>query len=742
MSRWSDWLSGRRGTRPRSHAPFELPLQDLVWALGSVSALNRRAFDAELLVRELPRSPLTTDALIRAARALGFRIKRHDGNRADLTQLPLPCLAVLHETTATIDEANDAAPADHSGIPRGRLALIVQANETGVTLFRAGTNQPEALTNAAFDPEFSGTLFQLALAADPIKDPDGVWQPATSFGFRWFIPELLKHKRVWRDVLIASLFVQLLALGTPLFTQVVIDKVVVHRTESTLVVIAIGMGLFIIFSALLSWIRQYLVLHTGNRVDAVLGAAVFEHLFKLPPRYFETRPTGVITTRLRGVENIREFIASAAVTLVLDLPFLLIFIGIMFVYNVTLTLLALAIIGLIVILSVLVAPIFRSRLNEQFLLGARNQAFATEYIAGLETVKSLQMEPQVMARYNDYLAEYLRSGFSVRQIANTYNVLANGLEQTLGLLILIVGATFVMQGNDFTIGMLVAFQMFASRVSQPLLRLVGLWQQFQQASLSVARLGDIMNIPREPYSLVPGRVREGRGLIEMEALGFRYAADLPFLFRELNHRLEPGRVIAFMGPSGCGKSTLAKLLQGLYHPTEGRILLDGHDITHLSANELRLNFGVVPQDTVLFSGTIYENLITAHPHATFEQIVTACRVAEIHEAIEQLPQGYQTEIGERGVGLSGGQKQRLAIARALLKQPKILIFDEATSSLDHATAEHFCATINQLKGKVTMLFITHALPKNLQVDEIIHIGVSRPTPTDVVGSTLEVVKPV
>ncbi len=377
------------------------------------------------------------------------------------------------------------------------------------------------------------------------------------------------------------------------------------------------------------------------------------------------------------------------------------------------------------VLSLIVAPIFRTRLNEQFLLGARNQAFTTEYIARLETVKSLQMEPQVKARYDNYLADYLRSGFSVRQIANTYNVIASGLDQTLTLLILIVGATYVMSGTAFTIGMLVAFQMFASRVSQPMLRLVGLWQQFQQASLSVARLGDIMNAPVEPYSLVPCRVRTGSGLIEIENLSFRYAENLPMLLKGLNLTIAPGRVAAFMGPSGCGKSTLVKLLQGLYRPSEGLIKLDGNDITYLAANELRINFGVVPQETILFSGTVYDKLIAAHTHATFEQVTKACQVAEIHEVIERLPKGYQTEIGERGVGLSGGQKQRLAIARALIKQPKILIFDEATSNLDVATAEHFCNTINQLRGKVTMLFITHALPKKFQVDEIVQIGALR-----------------
>jgi subfamily B ATP-binding cassette protein HlyB/CyaB len=713
-------------SKRKPSSTYEVPLTDVVWTLGSVSGLHRRAFDPELLLRELPAPPLTTDSLIAAGRALGFRVKRRVVSLRELAELTLPCIALMKETSASVDSKGSYdAGSTVEGTVFARPALIVRITDIDVMLFRAGTNQVMNQSLADFEAEFTGLAFQFAPLADPLKDPDGARETPNRFGFRWFIPELLKHRRVWRDVLIASLFIQLLALGSPVFTQVVIDKVVVHRTESTLAVIGIGMVLFAIFTALLSWVRQYLVLHTGNRVDAVLGSAVFEHLLKLPPRYFESRPTGVITARLRGVENIREFIASAAVTLVLDLPFLLIFVAIMFAYNVPLTVMALGIISIIVVLSVLVAPVFRLRLNEQFLLGARNQAFTTEYIAGLETVKSLQMEPQVKARYDEYLADYLRSGFTVRQIANTYNVLANTLEQGMGLMILIVGAIYVMNGSTFTIGMLVAFQMFASRVSQPMLRLVGLWQQFQQASLSVARLGDIMNAPVEPYSLLPGRVRAGRGLIEIEDLNFRYAENLPQLLKGLNLTIEPGRVIAFMGPSGCGKSTLSKLLQGLYRPSAGRIKLDGNDITYLAANELRINFGVVPQETVLFSGTVYENLISAYPHATFAQVTKACQIAEIHDVIERLPHGYQTVIGERGVGLSGGQKQRLAIARALIKQPKILIFDEATSSLDVATAEHFCATINQLKGKVTMLFITHLLPKNLQVDEIVQIGAAR-----------------
>ncbi len=282
------------------------------------------------------------------------------------------------------------------------------------------------------------------------------------------------------------------------------------------------------------------------------------------------------------------------------------------------------------------------------------------------------------------------------------------------------------QGNPgaavFTVGMLVAFQMFAGKLSQPVLRIVGLWTQFQQASLSVQRLGDVMNAPAEPYSLTPSRAHDGQGKIEIEGLGFRYSEQHPLLYRNMHLSLRPGQTLAIMGPSGSGKSTLAKLLLGFYQPTEGSIQIDGIDIRNLSANELRAYFGVVPQETILFSGTILANLQAGNPGATFEQVTQAAKLAGIHETVEKLPQGYETEVGERGVGLSGGQKQRLAIARALIKRPKILIFDEATSALDAQTAEAFAKTINQLKGKVTMLFITHAMPKGLLVDGVLQIG--------------------
>ncbi len=361
-------------------------------------------------------------------------------------------------------------------------------------------------------------------------------------------------------------------------------------------------------------------------------------------RYFQYRPTGVVAARLHAVETIREFVAGAAVSLVLDLPFLVICLGVMLWYNVLLTSIVVGILLLIGLVSALAAPLFQARLNEQFLLGARNQAFIMEHIAGFETVKSLQMEPQLRQRYNDYLATYLQSGFQTKQIGNTYNVFANTMDSVQTLAVSLVGAYTVMSEPSFTIGMLVAFQMFAGKLSQPVLRIVGLWTQFQQASLSVQRLGDVMNAPAEPYSVTPQRQQSGACRIEIRELAFRYADDLPLLYRNLSLAIEPGQVVSIMGASGTGKSTLAKLLMGFYLPTSGQILIDGIDIRHLAANELRSYFGVVPQETILFSGTIFENLRAANPSATFEQVAQACKMAGIHDTIEALPRATKPKL--------------------------------------------------------------------------------------------------
>jgi subfamily B ATP-binding cassette protein HlyB/CyaB len=688
---------------------------DFAWLIGSLCQINRIPFDPALLLQRFP-APHSVRQLLEALRSLGF--KSGDGT---LAKAAYPCVGFLARS-----EGGPSGAAEGSSL---RPALLVKCDAERLLYFEAGSQAPQAAPFAELKQRFEPEVLMVRLEAAPsASSRDG--EPATAraaedgmpgeprFGFRWFWGELFKHKRIWRDVLAASLFIQLIGLATPLGTQVVIDKVVVHQTESTLIAIAVGLAMFLAFNAGMSWLRQYLLIHTGNRVDAVLGSQVFRHLFRLHLPYFEHRPTGTLVARIHAVETIREFLAGAAVSLVLDFPFLLIFAAVMFAYSWQLTLIALGVLLLVAGLSVAVTPLLRARLNRQFLLGARNQAFLTEYVAGVETVKSLQMEPHLEGRYDELLANYLSAGFATRSLSNTYNVIANAMEQAMTLAILCVGALLVMRNDGFTIGMLVAFQMFASRLSQPMLRLAGLWQEFQQASIAVKRLGDIMDAPAEPHALTPSRTAQGKGEIRIVDLSFRYSPEHPYLYRNLNLTLKPGKLTVLTGPSGSGKSTLAKLLLGFYQPTDGRIEVDGRDIRHLSANELRQYFGIVPQETYLFSGTIYENLIAASPSAGFDDVVQACRIAEIHDTIEKLPQGYNTEIGEHGVGLSGGQKQRLAIARAILKRPRILIFDEATSSLDQQTAERFTQTVNKLKGMASVLFIAHYLPRGLSLDEL------------------------
>jgi len=682
---------------------------DFVWTVGSACQLNRLPFDPALLLQTFP-APHSFQQLIEALRSFGFRT-----GEGKISKAAYPCVGFL---------AGDEK----------KPALLIKRDAERLLYFVAGTQTPQTTPVKALKEQFDADV--LLVRHESAKDPareDGA--PATAkFGFRWFWTELLRHKRVWRDVLLASFFIQVIGLTTPIGTQVVIDKVVVHQTESTLIAIAVGLGMFLLFSAGMSWLRQYFVLHTGNRVDAVLGSQVFRHLFRLHLPYFEHRPTGTIVARIHAVETVREFIAGAAVSVMLDFPFLFIFAAVMFAYSWQLTLIALGILFVVAGLSVAVTPLLRARLNRQFLLGARNQAFLTEYVAGMETVKSLQMEPRLEGRYDDLLASYLAAGFATRQLSNTYNTVATALEQTMTLAILCVGALLVMRNDGFTIGMLVAFQMFASRLSQPMLRLASLWQEFQQASIAVKRLGDIMDAPAEPHVLTPGRTAHGKGEVKIENLSFRYSPDHPYLYRNLSLTLKPGKLTVLTGPSGSGKSTLAKLLLGFYQPTDGRIEIDGKDIRHLSANELRQYFGMVPQETYLFSGTIYENLVAANPNAGFGDVVQACKVAEIHEVIEKLPQGYNTVIGEHGVGLSGGQKQRLAIARAVLKRPRILIFDEATSGLDQQTAEKFAQTVSRLRGAVTVLFIAHQVPKGLTVDDISSLSFDRATQVSVVDA--------
>ncbi len=690
----------------------ELSQKSYFWLLAALCRLHRIPFDGSIIAQQFP-PPYDLASLSRALQELKMDVVEISTDPDKINLSALPCIGFLTQSQTD--------PSEKETLDQCAAVVIVRADEQGIVYFPVDAEQPITISPEEVNSRFKNQFLEVKSSMPEIEN-DEITTEEKKFGFSWFIPELLKYKGIWRDVIAASLAIQLMGLATPLFTQVIIDKVIVHQTINTLTVIAIGLLMFMLFSAGMTWLRQYLVLHTGNRVDAVLASKVFSHMFELPLKYFNYRPTGTLIARIQGAETIREFVSGSAVTLFLDLPFIFIYLAVMYYYSWELTLIVITILFLIALLSILVAPQLRSRLNEQFKLGARNQAFLTEYVSGMETVKSLQMEPQLKHQWGDYLSTYLASNFKARQLSNSYNVIANSLEQIQTLSILCYGAWLVMNTDYFSIGMLVAFQMFASRLSQPVLRMVGLWQEFQQTNIAVRRLGDIMNTPTEPYSLSPLTERAGSGKISFEDISFQYSDDLPLLYSEFSLRIEPGECVLIQGASGCGKSTMTKLLQGFYQPSSGRILLNDRDIRHMSTNELRSYLGVVPQETMLFSGSIYSNLIIANPHASFDQIIQACKMAEIHAVIEQLPKGYQTEVGEHGTGLSGGQKQRLAIARALLKRPKILVFDEPLSNLDSVTSEQFARTVNKLKGKVTILFITHQVPKSLKSDRSISLG--------------------
>jgi subfamily B ATP-binding cassette protein HlyB/CyaB len=705
---------------------------DFLWVLGGICQVLNRPFDAALAGRAFP-PPYDHHRIPAALDELGIRHAEAAG--APAARTPMPCVAFMREGEAPAS-SQAASGATAPGVGNGSFllpVLVLKADADRILYLLPRAAEPVVCSRSEFMQRCEpGHLLVASRNGADDKDDTGQVLARPAFGFGWFLPELLRHKAIWWQVLLASLAIQLVGLATPLFTQVIIDKVVVHQTESTLWVVGVALVMFMLFSVAMTWMRQYLVLHTGNRIDAVLGQQVFRHLLRLPLVYFEERPTGTLVARLQGIENIRQFMAGAAVTLLLDCPFLLVFLAVMFWYSWQLTLIALGALLLIALLSLAVTPLFRDRLNRQFMQGARNQAFVTEYVSGMQTVKSLQMEPVLEARYGENLASYLAAGFATRHLANTYGTVANALEQAMTLAILVAGALLVIDGANtaqvggtpFTVGMLVAFQMFASRMSQPLLRLVGLWQEFQQASVSVRRLGDVMDMPAEPYSVMPRRAGTNLscGRVEAAGVSFRYSDLHPWLYRELNMTFEPGELSVITGPSGCGKSTLAKLMQGFLQPGDGRILIDGADVRHMSVNDLRGRFGVVPQETTLFSGSVHDNLLMACPGATFDEVVLACRQAGIHEVIEHLPQGYQTQLGERGIGLSGGQRQRLSIARALLKRPTILIFDEATSGLDADTAAQFARTVNQLRGSVTIVFIAHVLPPGLAAGRVYRIG--------------------
>jgi len=528
------------------------------------------------------------------------------------------------------------------------------------------------------------------------------------FGISWFIEAFVKYKKVLLEVLMVSFFIQLLSLLSPIFFQVTIDKVLVHNSLTTLEVLTIGLILVSTFEVMLSFLRTFLLNHTTNKVDVTLGSHLFGHLLNLPLSYFQNRKVGQIAARVRELDTIRNFITSSALTICIDLFFTVVFFCVMWYYSKTLTFIVLASIPVYVMIAFFITPVLQKKLDDKFMKGAENQAFLVESITGSETIKSLALEPKMREHWNNQLSDYVLAGFKVNNIGNAYSQATNYINKIVMILILYYGAQFVISG-DLTIGMLIAFNMLAGRISGPILHIAQLWNDFQQANISIKRLSDILNTKQERGHNGNSLSNRINGQISFDKLTFRYSPNSKNVIENLNLRVGPGEVIGIVGRSGSGKSTLTKLIQRLYTPSEGRILVDGLDISTIDPSWLRRQIGVVLQDNFLFNRSIKENIAISNPSMPFDYVINAAKLAGAHDFIAELPDGYETIIEEQGSNLSGGQKQRVAIARALITNPKILIFDEATSALDYESEAIIQKNMKMICKDRTVFIIAHRL---------------------------------
>ncbi len=627
-------------------------------------------------------------ALLLAARELGMtpKLVRQDPLRLD--KAPLPAIARHSDGRYFIVARFERVQSE--GTQQGMPRLLVQ---------HAG-NPPEIISVEDFISQITGELMFFMSKA--------TFSGALArFDFTWFIPVIIKYRRLLGEIMLISLFLQFIGLVTPLFFQVVMDKVLVNHAMKTLNVIAIGLVTATLFEAALTGIRTWVFAHTSSKIDVELGARLFRHLLGLPLAYFQSRRVGDSVARIRELENIRSFLTGNALTVVLDIAFSFVFLAVMFWYSTPLTLIVIGSIPVYVVLSVVFTPMIRKRLDEKFNRSAENHSFLVETISGVDTVKAMAVEPRWTHKWDQQLAAYVTSGLSVTNVATIANGGVMLVSKLVTAAILWKGAGLVLD-NALTVGALIAFNMLAGQVSSPILRLAQLWNDFQQVGISMSRLGDILNAPTEVASQRT-RLPKIAGAIEFDQVSFRYRPDAADVIRQVDLKIAAGEVIGIVGRSGSGKSTLTRLVQRLYVPDRGRVLVDGHDLAVVDAVSLRQQIGVVLQENTLFNRSIRANIALASPALPLETVIEAAKLAGAHEFICELPEGYDTVVGEHGTGLSGGQRQRIAIARALITNPRVLIFDEATSSLDYESEKIIQDNMRRICLGRTALIIAHRL---------------------------------
>jgi subfamily B ATP-binding cassette protein HlyB/CyaB len=630
--------------------------------------------------------------LLQMARQLQLHARHREQIHIDqLPALPMPAIACLND---------------------GQFVVLAKVANGNVLVHDPREQKPLSLPLALFSKSWSGSLILLGRRRQLLRSE-------TRFGLRWFVPAVLKYRAQLLEVLTASFFLQLFALATPLFFQVVIDKVLVHGSLMTLDVLAIGLLAVTLFDVVLGTLRNYLLSHTSNRIDILLGARLFKHLLSLPTSYFNARRVGDTVARVRELETIRQFITGSSLTVVIDLLFTLVFLVLMYSYSPRLTAVVLASIPCYIGLSLFVTPLLRNRLEEKFERGAENQAFLVEAVHGIDTLKASAVEPQMQRHWEDQLAAYVSASFKAGNLANLANQAATLINKIVSITILWLGATLVI-GGGLSVGQLIAFNMFAGRVSSPVLRLVQLWQDFQQAGIAVRRLGDILNTPAEAgYNPNRTTLPELQGKIEFDHLSFRYQQDRCEALNDICLHIDAGEVIGIVGHSGCGKSTLSRMIQRIHSPTEGRLRIDGTDVAMMQPAWLRRQIGVVQQESFLFNRSVKDNIALVDPGMDMQRVINAAKIAGAHDFISELPEGYDTLVGEQGCVLSGGQKQRLAIARALVGDPRILIFDEATSALDYESESRIQSNMKTICRRRTVVIIAHRLSTVQHADRIL-----------------------
>ena len=680
----------------QTREPIE-PLDSGLRALCGIAAYYRIIADPEHLKRELAlsgRSATRVDVL-RAAKLVGLKARSVERTTdRDLLSTPTPAIVELRE--------------GGFAVYGGRLPIGLHRLVDPITAIDRMLTADELLD--LIEP----TLILVARR----RGGEGV--DPKNFSLRWFLPSIWRYRKPLAHVLLASLFVQIFALVTPLFFQVIVDKVLAHRGVSTLFVLVTGIVLIGIFDVLLQYQRNYALSHTTNRIDVELGQRLYRHMLKLPLSYFETRAAGQTVARLRELDSIRTFLTGQALFCSLDLVFTAVLIAVLFAYSWPLTLIVVGAIPIYVLIAVAMRPGLQERVRQRFNTGAHSQQFLVESVVGIGTIKAAAVEPIMQAKWEDRLAAFVRASFGVNVLAAVGQNGVQFVSRLVTALLMLFGAKAVMDG-DLTVGALVAFNMIAAQVTQPVLRLSQLWQDFQQMQVSVERLGDILNAPTEPAFQSRSALPAPRGEIEFKNVTFRYRPAGLDVLRRLSFRIEPGEVIGVIGPSGSGKSTLTKLIQRLYAPQEGQVLLDGSDLSSADPSWLRSNIGIVLQDSLLFNLSIHDNIALANPAMTRAQVVAVSRLAGADEFVGRLPAGYDTMVEERGANLSGGQRQRLAIARALATDPRILIFDEATSALDYESERIIQTNMRQIVKNRTVIIIAHRLAAVRPCDRIIAV---------------------